>query len=133
MPGVPFSWYPLETGRRTDARNVNVGRTTAVCNRSYLGREAMMSLRNMRCEIRIGTSGWHYQHWRGHFYPADLPPSRMFDYYAKHFDTVELNNTFYRLPTEDAIDAWRDAAPGNFVFAVKASRFLTHRIKLKDP
>jgi uncharacterized protein YecE (DUF72 family) len=57
----------------------------------------------------------------------------MLDYYAKHFDTVELNNTFYRLPTETAVDGWRTAVPANFVFAVKASRFLTHRIKLKDP
>ena len=57
----------------------------------------------------------------------------MLDHYLKHFDTVELNNTFYRLPTEKAVDAWREAVPENFVFAVKASRFLTHRIKLKDP
>lgn len=87
----------------------------------------------MACEIRIGTSGWHYKHWRGAFYPADVSAMRMFAYYQRHFDTVELNNSFYRLPTEAAFDAWREATPKNFVFAVKASRFLTHRIKLKDP
>jgi uncharacterized protein YecE (DUF72 family) len=85
------------------------------------------------CEIRIGTSGWHYKHWLGTFYPPSVRQSNMLEYYVSRFDTVELNNTFYRLPSEDAIDAWRHAVPGNFLFAVKASRFLTHRIKLKDP
>jgi uncharacterized protein YecE (DUF72 family) len=87
----------------------------------------------MKCEIRIGTSGWHYKHWLGPFYPSALRSSEMLKYYVTQFDTVELNNTFYKLPSEDAVDAWRDAVPANFVFAVKASRFLTHRIKLKDP
>jgi uncharacterized protein YecE (DUF72 family) len=86
-----------------------------------------------KCEIRIGTSGWHYKHWLGTFYPPGVRQSNMLEYYVSRFDTVELNNTFYRLPSEDAIDAWRDAVPANFLFAVKASRFLTHRIKLKDP
>lgn len=87
----------------------------------------------MQCEIRIGTSGWHYKHWVGPFYPDEVRPAEMLKYYVTRFDTVELNNTFYKLPSEDAVDAWRDAVPSNFVFAVKASRFLTHRIKLKDP
>jgi uncharacterized protein YecE (DUF72 family) len=87
----------------------------------------------MGCEIRIGTSGWHYKHWRGPFYPVPMAPSEMFSYYARYFDTVELNNSFYRLPTEDAFLAWKKAAPKGFVYAVKASRFLTHRIKLNQP
>jgi uncharacterized protein YecE (DUF72 family) len=87
----------------------------------------------MACDLRIGTSGWHYRHWLGTFYPAELPASRMFEYYQRFFDTVELNNSFYRLPTPEAFTAWRDAAPANFRFAVKGSRFLTHNKKLKEP
>jgi uncharacterized protein YecE (DUF72 family) len=87
----------------------------------------------MAAEIRIGTSGWHYKHWKGPFYPPDLPASKMLQFYAERFDTVELNNTFYRLPSEKALKTWRDTVPANFRFAVKGSRFLTHMKKLKDP
>jgi uncharacterized protein YecE (DUF72 family) len=83
--------------------------------------------------VRIGTSGWHYPHWRGPFYPDKLPASRMLAYYLEHFDTVELNNSFYRLPSEAAFQDWHDSTPANFRFAVKASRFITHMKKLKDP
>jgi uncharacterized protein YecE (DUF72 family) len=83
--------------------------------------------------IRIGTSGWHYPHWRGAFYPEKLPTSRWLDYYAQHFDTVELNSTFYRLPLETGLNTWRESTPKNFRFAAKGSRFLTHMKKLKDP
>jgi uncharacterized protein YecE (DUF72 family) len=84
-------------------------------------------------EVRIGTSGWQYRHWRGRFYPEKTPNSRMLEVYLEHFDTVELNNTFYRLPLASALDRWRDSTPDNFRFAVKGSRFLTHMKKLKDP
>jgi len=87
----------------------------------------------MGTDIRIGTSGYHYKHWVGTFYPAKTPPSKMLEYYVLHFDTLELNNSFYRLPTIEAFESWRDATPRNFVFAVKASRFITHNKKLKDP
>jgi len=87
----------------------------------------------MPAEVRIGTSGWHYRHWVGTFYPAGMPAARMFMYYQRFFDTVELNNSFYRLPTPEAFRAWRDAAPEDFRFAVKGSRFLTHNKKLKEP
>jgi len=83
-------------------------------------------------QVRIGTSGWIYRHWRGVFYPPVLPTSRWFAHYAQHFDTVEINNTFYRLPSEEAFDTWRRQAPPGFVYAIKASRYLTHRKKLKD-
>src|SRR5437867_8231312 len=83
-------------------------------------------------EIRIGTSGWHYPHWRGPFYPEKLPGAKMFEYYARHFDTVELNTTFYRLPPEGSAAEWRKSAPRDFLFAAKGSRFLTHMKKLKD-
>jgi uncharacterized protein YecE (DUF72 family) len=84
-------------------------------------------------EIRIGTSGWHYKHWRGPFYPRDMPASKMLAFYLQRFDTVEINNSFYRLPSENTFSAWRDATPAGFCFAVKGSRFITHNKKLKDP
>jgi uncharacterized protein YecE (DUF72 family) len=87
----------------------------------------------VNCDIRIGTSGYHYRHWKGNFYPADISTSAMLPYYLHYFDTLELNNTFYRLPTLAALKAWHDAVPQNFIFAVKGSRFLTHNKKLKDP
>jgi uncharacterized protein YecE (DUF72 family) len=83
--------------------------------------------------IRIGCSGWQYTHWRGDFYPAELPQARWLAYYAERFDTVEINNTFYRLPEAATFAAWRRRAPRGFVYAVKASRYLTHMKKLKDP
>ena len=82
---------------------------------------------------RIGCSGWQYKHWRGSFYPTTLPQRAWLDYYAQHFDTVEINNTFYRLPEPSSFQEWRRRAPGGFEYAVKASRFLTHMKKLKDP
>src|SRR5687767_9401066 len=87
----------------------------------------------MPAEIRIGTSGWQYKHWRGRFYPEKTSGARMLEAYLEHFDTVELNNTFYRLPIGTAADRWRDSTPDDFCFAVKGSRFLTHMKKLKDP
>jgi len=83
--------------------------------------------------IRIGCSGWQYKHWRGDFYPAELPTSRWFAHYALSFDTVEINNSFYRLPPAATFAKWREQAPSRFLYAVKASRFLTHMKKLKDP
>lgn len=82
---------------------------------------------------RIGCSGWQYKHWRGDFYPADVPAARWLEYYAARFDTVEINNSFYRLPEAVTFDRWAERAPERFQFAVKASRFLTHMKKLKDP
>jgi uncharacterized protein YecE (DUF72 family) len=83
--------------------------------------------------VRVGCSGWQYKHWRGDFYPAGLPASRWFAHYALSFDTVEINNSFYRLPPAETFAKWREQAPSHFVYAVKASRFLTHMKKLKDP
>src|SRR5215210_7048707 len=83
--------------------------------------------------VHIGCSGWQYRHWRGDFYPAELPQARWLEYYAERFDTVEINNTFYQLPEAPTFAAWGRRAPRGFVYAVKASRFLTHMKKLKDP
>lgn len=82
---------------------------------------------------RIGTSGWVYPHWRGRFYPPELPQSAWLEYYSRHFDTVEINRSFYRLPTPQASAAWAASTPETFCFALKASRYLTHMKKLKDP
>src|SRR5207245_11639239 len=85
------------------------------------------------CEIRIGTSGWHYKHWRGPFYPANLPSSRMLPFYLNYFDTVEINNSFYHLPLANTFRNWRRQAEAGLRFAVKGSRYLSHMKKLKDP
>jgi uncharacterized protein YecE (DUF72 family) len=84
-------------------------------------------------QVSIGTSGWSYRHWRGAFYPAELPAKHWLSHYVQHFHTVELNTTFYRLPKPEAVDAWRASTPRRFQFAVKGSRFLTHMKKLADP
>ena len=85
------------------------------------------------CDIRIGTSGWHYDHWSGLFYPSGLPKNKWFEYYSGHFDTVEINNTFYQLPKEQTFENWRKQAQKNFLFTVKANRYITHLKRLKDP
>jgi uncharacterized protein YecE (DUF72 family) len=82
---------------------------------------------------RIGCSGWEYKHWRGDFYPTTIPRTRWFEQYAQIFDTVEINNTFYRLPERTTFVKWAERAPARFLFSVKASRFLTHMKKLKNP
>lgn len=83
--------------------------------------------------LHIGTSGWHYDHWQEAFYPAGLAKTAWLQYYARHLHTVEINTTFYRLPDTSTLVQWRDMVPPGFVFAVKASRYITHRKKLKDP
>jgi uncharacterized protein YecE (DUF72 family) len=80
----------------------------------------------------IGCSGWNYRHWRGLFYPSELPASRWLEHYAETFDTVEVNATFYRLPSRKTATAWAQATPPGFLFAVKASRYLTHVKRLRD-
>ena len=84
--------------------------------------------------IAIGTSGFNYEHWsNGVFYPADLPQSRWLEYYCRFFDTVELNVTFYRLPSKAAFEGWRKRTPKKFIYSLKGSRFITHVKRLKDP
>jgi uncharacterized protein YecE (DUF72 family) len=83
--------------------------------------------------VYVGTSGWQYRDWRGAFYPADLAQSRWLEDYAAHFATVEVNNTFYRLPERSTFEEWAARTPGDFVFAMKASRYLTHIRRLRDP
>ncbi len=82
--------------------------------------------------IRIGCSGWNYRDWRGAFYPDGLPARRWLESYAERFDTVEVNTTFYRLPTRDAVANWVAQTPPEFGFAVKVSRYLTHIRRLRE-
>lgn len=90
-------------------------------------------MRMPRGRIHIGTSGWHYDHWVGPFYPEDMTSAGFLEFYAQRFHTVEINNTFYSLPRKPTLEAWRDETPKRFLFACKASRFITHMKKLKDP
>jgi uncharacterized protein YecE (DUF72 family) len=82
--------------------------------------------------VRIGCSGWQYDDWRGRLYPEKLGKSRWLGRYAEEFDTVEVNSTFYRLASRDAVARWVEETPDDFVFAAKASRYLTHIRRLRD-
>jgi len=83
--------------------------------------------------LQVGTSGFDYRDWRGAFYPRFIRAGDRLAFYAEHFTSVELNVTFYRMPPADAFRGWRDAVPDDFRFAVKASRYLTHILRLADP
>jgi uncharacterized protein YecE (DUF72 family) len=83
-------------------------------------------------EVLIGTSGWHYDSWRGPFFPRELRIKDQLRYYATQFSATELNGVFYRTPTEDAVRGWRDQTPDDFVFAWKASKFITHWKRLSE-
>jgi uncharacterized protein YecE (DUF72 family) len=82
--------------------------------------------------VHVGCSGWVYKSWRGRLYPEGLPQRRWLERYAEEFETVEVNNTFYRLTTENAVRGWVDRTPAGFVFAVKASRYITHIKRLQE-
>lgn len=84
-------------------------------------------------KIFIGTSGWSYSHWRGPFYPENISGDQLLNYYLQHFRSVEINTTFYHLPDKKTLEHWAETAPKGFVFTVKASRYITHMKKLKDP
>ena len=83
--------------------------------------------------VFVGTSGWQYRHWRGRFYPERLPPGSWLEYYAERFCTVEVNASFYRLPERVTVERWAATVPRAFVFVFKASRYLTHVRRLRDP
>jgi uncharacterized protein YecE (DUF72 family) len=83
--------------------------------------------------LAVGTSGWQYRDWRGRFYPERLAQSRWLEHFAARFATVEVNNAFYRLPETSTFERWQKATPADFVIAVKASRYLTHIRRLREP
>lgn len=99
----------------------------------FLRRKGIATAKKRKGKVWVGTSGWQYRHWKGPFYPEDVPARQWFDFYVERFQSVELNNSFYRLPEEATFRSWRDRAPNSFQFAVKASRYITHMKKLKDP
>src|SRR5215216_524684 len=100
---------------------------------SFLTGIVWRKAREMTIGTYVGTSGWHYDHWEGPFYPPNLSDKAFLVYYAGRFGTTEINNSFYRLPERKTLLQWRDMVPEGFVFSVKASRYLTHMKKLKDP
>lgn len=83
--------------------------------------------------IKIGTSGWMYDHWKGPFYPEDISSDDMLPFFAQTFDTVEVNNTFYQLPSEEKVRRWEEDSPADFLFVIKANRYITHMKNLLDP
>jgi uncharacterized protein YecE (DUF72 family) len=87
----------------------------------------------MTAHLRLGTSGWVYKHWMDRFYPHKVPGEDQLPFYAQHFDSVEVNFSFYRLPERSVFEHWREQTPEDFLFAVKGSRYLTHMKKLKEP
>ncbi len=102
-------------------------------NRSVTGKPELIITSMTHHNILIGTSGWSYDHWQGPFYPENLPHEAWLKYYAGHFLSVEINNSFYRLPDKKTLQHWHDSVPADFVFTAKASRYITHMKKLKDP
>jgi len=90
-------------------------------------------IKNTKTSIHIGTSGWNYKHWKNTWYPKEVKPSNFLEYYIKHFQTVEVNNTFYNLPAKRVIKTWKKKVSKDFIFSVKASRYITHMKKLKEP
>jgi uncharacterized protein YecE (DUF72 family) len=92
-----------------------------------------MTAEGATVSVMTGTSGWQYRDWRGAFYPPQVPQRRWLEYYATQFATVENNGTFYRLASRDTFASWRDRVTGDFVMTVKASRYLTHVRRLRDP
>jgi uncharacterized protein YecE (DUF72 family) len=88
--------------------------------------------RGQAAAVRVGTSGWTYDAWRGPFYPKTVPKRAWLAYYVSQFSTTEINGSFYRTPTTEAVRAWRDGTPPEFTFAWKASRFITHWKRLNE-
>jgi uncharacterized protein YecE (DUF72 family) len=97
------------------------------------GMRAHDECRRIHPQLRLGTSGYEYEHWRGTFYPGDLSRKHWFAHYAQFFDSLEINNTFYRLPSPEVFAEWRRRAPPDFEYAVKFSRYGSHLRRLRDP
>jgi uncharacterized protein YecE (DUF72 family) len=83
-------------------------------------------------KIRLGTCAWSFDEWRGNFYPADLPPARWLEFYARYFPAVEIDSTFYKIPAEATIQRWAESTPASFRFACKLPREITHERMLRD-
>src|SRR5215213_7991868 len=122
------AWWSAASRQRSLKRAGNVTRSA-----HHSGRGPRTGVTIMRVAVVIGTSGWQYRDWRGRFYPQKLPQRLWLEHYAEHFATVESNNAFYRLPELETFQKWHQRTPADFRWAVKASRFLTHFKRLRDP
>ncbi len=91
-----------------------------------VGRAPQDLARERQLELHVGTSGYSYKEWRGTFYPEDLPEKQMLHFYGEHFRTVEINNSFYRMPKASVLEGWAGEVPANFKFALKAPQRITH-------
>ena len=114
-----------------DRRVFGYMRTGSAATTQQMGPAAVLPHRIAGVRIHIGTSGYAYKEWKGVFYPEDLKADAMLGYYAERFDSVELNNTFYRMPKREQLESWASQVPASFRFAVKASRRITHIKRLK--
>ena len=101
-------------------------------SRSTAERRSLLGKSRVRTRIRVGISGWRYSGWRGKFYPSELPQKRELEYASRQVNSIEINGSFYSLQRPENYHAWHDATPADFVFSVKASRFLTHMRRLKN-
>jgi uncharacterized protein YecE (DUF72 family) len=118
---------------KTDSSPISVRKVRGTAERHpHHGRSLRAATRYGTTDFLIGTSGWSYASWRGPFFPSDVPQRAHLAFYAQHFATTELNGVFYRTPTVEAVRGWADQTPTNFVFAWKASRFITHWKRLGD-
>lgn len=141
MSSLPAGGPQVGKGRRWAARLGQAFRRSATrrgakppgLRENEVVRNSKKGLQPDQASTCIGCSGWLYRHWRGDFYPAGLRQKDEFAFYAERFDTAEINNSFYRLPSESAVAKWAEAAPEGFVFAWKYPRWLTHYYRLKDP
>jgi len=97
----------------------------------YISAQAGILLKMLAYRLKIGTSGWSYGHWKGKFYPPDLPTKRWLSFYSQHFNTVEINSTFYRMPREKTVLNWQANVAEGFLFSVKMNRMITHIKRLK--
>ncbi len=125
-PATPF---PIRRTHKVSGKGFPETTFAAPFAFSYFRAFAMKIPSRLYC----GACGWNYGSWRGRFYPEKLPQKNWLSFYADRFDTVEVNNSFYRLPSKETFEHWRDAVGGGFTFAVKASRYLTHLKRLIDP
>jgi len=117
-------------GSLSDAQAISV---SGIAMRHPYSTTGHRKARDHRGKCNIGTSGYQYNHWSGVFYPEKLPKRRWFEHYSAHFNTVEINNTFYGLPKPETFDTWRQRAPEGFCYTLKFSRYGSHLKRLKDP
>jgi uncharacterized protein YecE (DUF72 family) len=131
LPGIPSRPAAGSSLRRNDEK----GTFTYLLrfHQNWTGKNGRLFSMTKEGNIHVGTSGWQYSHWKGPFYPEHLSNDELLAYYSGRFHTVEINNSFYRLPKKETLRRWRQSVPADFIFSFKANRYITHMKKLKDP